>query len=262
MIAEVLLIKDENRYLLEHLTYNAAAGVEHFFIYDNMSRTPVADFLRENARDFLNICTVARYQGRGNTQIDCYADYVKEHRHVDWTLFCDADEIFVGNIRDAVAEFGGVYNCLSFSPILHGCNGKIFDDGGGMFERFSGDIIDPAHHWYKFVARTADIMRIANPHCNVMKDKRLKYLTAANYPQCKLHHFRYRSFEEFIVKMQRGSCLSEYKPHKMSEFFANNKTLMPTDPEVVALMQKHGVNLETVQKYFDVSRENILQFEK
>jgi hypothetical protein len=65
MIAEVLLIKDENRYLLEHLAYNAAAGVEHFFIYDNMSSTPVADFLRENARDFLNICTVAWYQERG-----------------------------------------------------------------------------------------------------------------------------------------------------------------------------------------------------
>ena len=52
MIAEVLLIKNENRYLLEHLAYNAAAGVEHFFIYDNMSSTPVADFLRENARRF------------------------------------------------------------------------------------------------------------------------------------------------------------------------------------------------------------------
>jgi len=43
MIAECLLIRDENRYLLEHLTYNAAAGVEHFFIYDNMSRVPVIE---------------------------------------------------------------------------------------------------------------------------------------------------------------------------------------------------------------------------
>lgn len=31
MVAEVLIIKDENRYLLEHLAYNAVAGVEHFF---------------------------------------------------------------------------------------------------------------------------------------------------------------------------------------------------------------------------------------
>ena len=47
MIAECLLIKNENRYLLEHLAYNAAAGIEHFFIYDNLSDTPVAAFLRE-----------------------------------------------------------------------------------------------------------------------------------------------------------------------------------------------------------------------
>lgn len=79
MIAEVLLIKDENRYLLEHLAYNAAAGIDHFFIYDNMSRVPVADFLRENAREFLNICTVARYQGRGNTQIIKNAVYCRRH---------------------------------------------------------------------------------------------------------------------------------------------------------------------------------------
>lgn len=50
MIAEVLLIKDENHLLLEHLAYNAAAGIDHFFIYDNLSETPVAEFLRENAQ--------------------------------------------------------------------------------------------------------------------------------------------------------------------------------------------------------------------
>ena len=251
MVAEVLLIKDENRYLLEHLTYNAAAGVEHFFIYDNMSRTPVADFLHENARDFLNICTVTRYHSNNNLQLDCYADFLREHRHVDWTVFCDTDECFTGNIRDAVAEFGSNYNCLSFSPILHGCNGKIYDDGGGMFERFENDVADHAHHWYKFVARTADIVSIPNPHCNVMRDKRLEYLTAANYPQCTLHHFRYRSFEEFIIKIKRGTCLclSERDRHKMAEFFEANPTISQIAPEVVALMQRYGVDVNFEQKY-------------
>ncbi len=257
MIAEVLLIKDESRYLLEHLTYNAVAGVEHFFIYDNMSRVPVWEYLRDNAPDLMSICTFERYQGRDNLQLNCYNDYVEQHREIEWTLFCDTDEVFTGNIRDAVSEFGGDFNCLSFSPILHGCNGKIYDDGGGMFERFGGDIIDPAHHWYKFVARTADIAQIRNPHCNVMSDKRLKYLTSANYPQCTLHHFRYRSFEEWITKIKRGTCLrlSESDKHKMTEFFEANTTITQTDPEVMAMMQKHGVNLGTAQKYFDVSRE-------
>ena len=60
MIAECLLIRDENHLLLEHLVCNAVAGVEHFFIYDNMSRVPVVDFLRETPANF---STFARSQG-------------------------------------------------------------------------------------------------------------------------------------------------------------------------------------------------------
>jgi len=226
MIAECLLIKNENRYLLEHLAYNAAAGVEHFFIYDNMSSTPVADFLRENARDFLNICTVARYHSNNNLQLDCYADYLKEHRHVDWTVFCDTDECFTGNIRDAVAEFGGVYNCLSFSPILHGCNGHLQRPSGGtMHELYGAGILSRAHHWYKVCAKTADITS-QYIHNNAMVNKRLIYLTADKYPSCVLHHYRFRSFEDYLLKFQRGRANIEKKgcwvPH-ISDFFCTSQ---------------------------------------
>ena len=252
MVAEVLLIKDENRYLLEHLTYNAAAGVEHFFIYDNMSASPVWEYLRETAPDLMQICTIERYQGRGNTQIDCYADYLQKWRgEVEWSLFCDTDECFTGNIRDAVAEFGKDYNCLSFAPILHGCNGKIYDDGGGMFERFGGDIIDPAHHWYKFVARTADIASISNVHYCKMPNKKMIYLRAKNYPQCVLHHFRYRSFEEWLRKIIRGRAINppQQDKHTVKDFFGANSTVSPTAPDVVALMQRYGVDVNFEQKY-------------
>ena len=249
MIAECLLIKNENRYLLEHLAYNAAAGIDHFFIYDNLSDIPVADFLRENARDFLNICTVARYHSNNNLQLDCYADFLREHRHVDWTVFCDADECFTGNIRDAVAEFGGVYNCLSFAPILHGCNGRIFDDGGGMFERFDSDIIDPAHHWYKCLARTSDVDLIKSPHKFRMIGTRLIYLSQKNYPQCVLHHFRFRSFEEWVSKIKRGTCLSTTPndSHVIKEFFNANKSISSDAPDIISLMKWQGVTMQTRQ---------------
>lgn len=258
MIAEVLLIKDENRYLLEHLTYNAAAGIDHFFIYDNMSRVPVADFLRENAHDFLNICTVARYQS-ADLQLNCYNDYVSGHRDIDWTLFCDTDEILVGNIRDAVAEFGGDYNCLSFSPILHGCNGHLQRPmGGTMQELYGADILSRAHHWYKVCAKTAEITS-QYIHNNAMINKRLIYLTTDKYPSCVLHHYRFRSFEDYLLKFQRGRANIEKKgcwvPH-ISDFFALHKNIRPDNPEVVALMQKYGVNLGTAQEHFDVYPSN------
>lgn len=250
MIAECLLIKNENRYLLEHLTYNAAAGIDHFFIYDNLSDTPVADFLRENAPEFLNICTVSRYHSNNNLQLDCYADYLKNHRNVKWTVFCDTDECFTGNIRDAVADFGSDYNCLSFSPILHGCNGNIFDDGGGMFERFASDIVDPAHHWYKCLARTSDIALIKSPHSFRMTGApNLIYLRQKNYPQCVLHHFRFRSFEEWVTKIKRGTCLTStvQDTHAIKEFFNANKSISPDNPDVITLMKCNGVTLQTKQ---------------
>lgn len=252
MIAECLLIRDENHLLLEHLICNAIAGVQHFFIYDNMSRVPVWEFLRENAREFLNICTVARYQGRDDLQINCYNDYVSEHREIEWTLFCDTDEILVGNIRDAVAEFGSVYNCLSFSPILHGCNGHLQRPSGGtMQELYAADILSRAHHWYKVCAKTADITE-EGVHNNTMNNKRMVYLTADNCPQCVLHHYRFRSFEDFLLKFQRGRANPNkdrwWKPH-IRDFFALHKNIRPDNPEVVQLMQKYGVNIDTQQEY-------------
>ena len=249
MIAECLLIRDENHLLLEHLICNAIAGVEHFFIYDNMSSVPVADFLRENAREFLNICTVTRYQGRDNLQLDCYNDYVKQHREIDWTIFCDTDECFTGNIRDAVAEFGSDYNCLSFSPILHGCNGHLQRPSGGtMQELYGGDILSRAHHWYKVCAKTADITE-ERVHNNTMKNKRMIYLTADTYPQCVLQHYRFRSFEDYIIKMQRGTSIVENRWHTINEFFALHKNIRPDNPEIISLMQRYGVDVNFEQIY-------------
>lgn len=72
-LAECLLIRDENHLLLEHLICNAIAGVERFYIYDNLSAVAVSDFLQANAPDLLPLCEIVRYKGRGNLQMDCYA---------------------------------------------------------------------------------------------------------------------------------------------------------------------------------------------
>lgn len=246
MIAECLLIKNENRYLLEHLTYNAAAGIDHFFIYDNLSDTPVADYLRENAREFLNICTITRYHSNNNLQLDCYADYLRKYRHVDWTVFCDTDECFTGNIRDAVAEYGGNYNCLSFSPILHGCNGKIYDNGGGMFERFESDVINPAHHWYKLLSHTNSIT-FQGVHDNKMISQKIIRVSRENC-QCVLHHFRFRSFEEWVAKIKRGVAFNCSKnQHKIKEFFEFNRNFSANNPDVISVMKRYDVTLQTLQ---------------
>lgn len=252
MIAECLLIRDENHLLLEHLAYNAAAGVEHFFIYDNMSRVPVVDFLRENARDFLNICTIERYQGCGSLQLNCYADYLQKWRHeVEWSVFCDTDEIFEGNLKDTIKDFGDKYNCLSFSPILHGCNGHIYKPKGGtMHDLYYDDVLDRAHHWYKVCAKSADIVT-QKIHNNIMTNRRMVYLTVDNCPQCVLHHYRFRSFEDYLIKFKRGRANDNkvWQPQIKNFFELNN--IQRTRPEVVSLMKKYGVTISTIQVHYE-----------
>ena len=254
-VAECLLIRNENHLLLEHLICNAIAGVERFYIYDNLSAVAVSDFLQENAPDLLPLCEIVRYKGRGNLQMDCYADYLSAHRaEAEWSVFCDTDEIFKGSINDAITTFGDRYNCLSFSPMLHGCNGHLQRPSGGtMQELYGGDVLCRAHHWYKVCAKTADIT-FQHIHNNTMINKRLVYLTADKYPSCVLHHYRFRSFEDFLLKFKRGraNINKGWTPH-IRDFFALHKNIRPNNPEVVALMQKYGVKIDTQQIYFAIS---------
>ena len=75
-LTECLIIKDENQYLIEHLTQNAKSGIEHFYIYDNYSKESVYDFLNHNAPEFLNKCTINLRATSRNFQEDSYQDYI------------------------------------------------------------------------------------------------------------------------------------------------------------------------------------------
>ena len=93
------------------------------------------------------------------------------------------------------------------------------------------------------------IAGVERVHNNTMNNKRMVYLTADTYPQCVLHHYRFRSFEDYIVKMQRGTCLAESWGHSIKDFFELHKNIRPDHPEVVSLMQRYGVDVNYVQKY-------------
>ena len=45
-LALCCIVKDEDEYLQEWIKYHLKIGVQHFFIYDNESKTPVSDTLK------------------------------------------------------------------------------------------------------------------------------------------------------------------------------------------------------------------------
>ena len=100
MIVECLLIKNENQYLCEHIRNNMLAGVDFFFIYDNMSDVPVVDFLTSTDAALLNYCSIERYNSCGRVlQLDCYNDFISKHATSDdYVAFVDTDELFEGDL--------------------------------------------------------------------------------------------------------------------------------------------------------------------
>ena len=64
------IIKNENVYLEEWLNYYLLIGVEHFYLYDNESKIPIKDTLKELKLD--SHATVRKIKGQGQ-QMNAYS---------------------------------------------------------------------------------------------------------------------------------------------------------------------------------------------
>lgn len=246
-LSECLIIRDENQYLLEHLTKGVQAGIEHFYIYDNMSEKPVSDYLRDT--ELFNYCTIERFPSTDRTQYDCYKKFVKDHRQdTVWCAFIDTDEMFEGSLVDFCKKHEDTI-CLRFQQVMHGCNGQAYADySKTLTERFQDHIITK-FAYYKCVVQMEYVL-VQLAHFSYVQSNTIpmqKWL--ANIPmtnqECQLHHYFFKSFEEWLRKSLRGNVLST-KGHQVKNFFWEN-TIPDEDRD--ALLKKYNVSLDDRMGY-------------
>lgn len=248
-LSECLIIKNENQYLLEHLSKNASAGIEHFFIYDNYSDTPVEEFLRENAPEWLDRCTMELFHGRKQAQFECYAKFLSEHRDdTKWCAFLDTDEILEGDLRRMCEQNEGV-GCLKIKQILHGANGHAYyDPSKTMTERFQPHILRKKV-MFKTVTQVKHVVMQQQHHAfldtKVYRTNKEQYKTVEWNEECQLHHYYFRSFEEWLMKVKRGNVLS-LGGMMVKHFFLENQI---PDADRDALLQKYDMDLHTIMQY-------------
>ena len=241
-LSECLIIKNENRYLPEHLRYGLQAGIEHFFIYDNLSEEPVIDYLKQYAPELLDVCTIERYDKvadapRINIQVDCYRIFCHNHGHeTKWCTFTDVDELYTGSLRKACEEAENEgYKSLCIKQTVYGANGRAYETDGGLFERF-GD--DPIKYDMVKVCIQTEWIAIQLAHHTVfytndpMNVKRI----ASDNDIVRLHHFMFRSFEEYVKKKLRGSMQYSLR-YSLSYFYTFNK--IPIEDKN-AILNKYG----------------------
>ena len=94
-------VRDEESYLIEFINYYLIHGVDHFFFYDNDSKIPVVDVIRE----YRDTCTVMRAPGDA-VQSRAYEHFCKHYKHeTRWVAVFDIDEFVLPHNHSSFREF-------------------------------------------------------------------------------------------------------------------------------------------------------------
>lgn len=256
-----LLIKDENAYLEEWLKHYESIGIDHFYIYDNKSKTPVRDTIHAiDGGRFDSMCTVTPFtEYKKNMQYECYEHCLSHHgTESRWIGFFDTDE-FVDvdkNIHEFLGQFENDF-CVWFPWELYNANGHINKRDTTMKEAFPAPCPDPYGLWGKVFLqphRTQfmyvhlgfgldECEQVVNvDHKDHLASYHDLYVESRKgslglYRHGRIRHYITRSFEEWTAKMKRGTSDPNFK-RQFDNFFAYNPDLayLKEDPDVLKLM--------------------------
>ena len=212
------IIKDENPYLSEWMNHHLKVGVEHFFIYDNGSKRPVADTINELG--FGDIATVNTIYGKAR-QVRAYGDCIKFYGQASrWIAFIDVDE-FVnakathGNLPLFLKDYEP-YGALGVNDIIFGSSRHLKRTNRPQLESFqlrAGDDFHENSH-IKSIVQPRYVKSSFNAHSFTYVDG--KFCVNENFDhiegpysdvsiqKIQLNHYYCRSFEEFEEKVKRG----------------------------------------------------------
>ena len=141
-------------------------------------------------------------------------------------------------------KYDGLYNSLSFKQIIHGANNHIFESNEPLFQRFVTDVIIN-FGMKKNVVKT-DCLLHQEAHRTYMEGGNLQQLTINQYAEVKLHHFYFRSFEEYVKKILRGTVNPKGRPY-LDSFFRYNQTI--SIESCKPILDKYNVDLKLRAKY-------------
>ena len=244
-ISECLAIKNENQYLFEHITDNMRAGIDHFYIFDDKSDIPVKDYMKEHHPELLQYCTITDidesvWDPELERQTNVYTKNFLPNfgSETVWCAFTDTDEIWEGDLKKLCKNNEDLPG-FSIDGLIHGCHGHAWVNGKTMKENFYDDVVT-RWSYIKFLVQVKYLIE-QRAHKTFMKDD-LQEKIVHNPEGVKLHHYYYRSLEEFISKVKRGT-LNKRLLLQLWMFFVDNRSLK--DEDIKAVMKKYNVKYTT-----------------
>jgi len=225
------IVKDENDYIEEWIRYHLAIGIEHFFIYDNGSKTDIKTTLKELG--LLKYASVTNFPGR-NQHVKAYNHCLKNYgKTSQWIAFIDVDEFIVPKNADSYSLPSLLRQYENFAGL--GVNWLIFGSGGLLKKpvsqlktfvlRSEPDFLPNKH--IKSIVQPQYVESALKSHCfrylkemfcvNENFEPILDSFSENSVEKIQLNHYYCRSREEFKEKISRG--ISDTKRERKWEEF-------------------------------------------
>lgn len=216
-IAVCLRFRDEARYLDEWITYHQAAGVAHFFLYNNFS---VDDYPSVLARhiDAGNVTLIdwPHTPASPAAEEDCIRRTIGRY---EWVGFLDADEFVVikdgRSIPQYLADFADAPG-VALHWYYYGSNGHRTRPTVGVIHGYTRRQSGPNRHVKCFV-RPERVTQNRNSHSWFFRaarwavnEKRKAVMGSIGAPTAQhawINHYYCKSLEDFQEKAQRKSTL-------------------------------------------------------
>ena len=211
------IAKDEDLFLREWLAYHAQRGVEHFYVYDNMSEIPIRKVLGDFMDD--SRLTLRRIPG-SNMQIPAYNDCLESFGAASrWMGFLDLDEFAFpvedDDLRVFLSEFEA-YGGFAATWWLFNSSGHLKRPGGPVIKNYTQAFARQHSYTAKCFVNPAKTAAAVSPHHFHYADGEYcvnenhfplspgHQYTFATGRRIRINHYFVKSQQDFEEKLRRG----------------------------------------------------------
>ena len=255
--------KEENKYVREYINHYFKYGVDKIFIYDNNDingesfNNIIDDYIQNKFVEILNFRGINKVQLK--TMNHCYKNNFLKY---DWLIFYDMDEyIYLKNIfnfkKFVRKPIFNKCDYIRLNNIYHSDNNNLHYINKSLTERFPEIIRNMKKYLIKTILKgNITGIKITNVHflsqnkkikaCNGFGKKVKKiglYADKVDKKYNYINHFSFKSTEEFISKIIRGSAVYGKKKRmliKIRFYFAFNKITLN---KINYIEKSTGINL-------------------
>jgi hypothetical protein len=212
-------IRDEGYYLEEWIEYYLAAGVEHFFFYEKLSR----DNYRNVLKPYLDRGVVTLLDNWPHVPVSPAAEHdciLRAVGRFEWVGFIDADEFVVIRDNSSIDEFLSQYRTqagVALHWYMFGSNGHTRRPSGAVTTQYTRRAEVPNRHVKCFV-RPEGVAKCRNSHSwyyrwmrHAVTERGRSVSGSTHVPPSAdwawINHYHHKSDQDYFEKAARKSVL-------------------------------------------------------